>query len=390
MNIVTSFIYTFDPDADEPIMMIDRHIGFDEIDGWGIMGDLFQKELLALDDLGKKRIQIWINSPGGIVSDGYNIYNAILRTKTPVDTYNIGIAASIAAVIFQAGRKRIMSDYSMLMYHNPYGSDDDKGLTAIRESIVTMISSRTQKPAEDISKIMNRTTWINADEALADGFCDEIQASSELNKKRSVNTAEQVKDFWKASNKAFENLYQNKTLPIMKKVANKLNLNPEATEDSIVSEIEKIENRAKKAEEAIVNKSKSLEDKEAELAKMKEECDALKAEIADMKKKAKAKEDEEAKAKAEAEEAENKAKEEKAKNLIDGFVVAGRIKNDEAIKNSWIKKAKEDYDGVKSLIESLPVSAKSTKIETGNGEDHGKKLTSVVANKMAELKAKGH
>jgi ATP-dependent protease ClpP protease subunit len=101
------FMYTVNVDSDEPIMLINKHIGYDEADGYGIMGDLFQAELLALDQMEKKRIQVWINSPGGSVMDGYNMYTAMLKTKTKVDTYCVGICASMAAVLFQAGRKRV-------------------------------------------------------------------------------------------------------------------------------------------------------------------------------------------------------------------------------------------------------------------------------------------
>ncbi len=100
------FLYTVDPSADEPIILVNKWIGKDEIDGEGIMGDQFQAELLALDSMGKKRIQVWINSPGGIVTDGYSMYNAVIKSNTKVDTYCVGIAASIAGVLFQAGRKR--------------------------------------------------------------------------------------------------------------------------------------------------------------------------------------------------------------------------------------------------------------------------------------------
>jgi len=106
-------IYCIDQNSDEPIMLINTHIGFDEADGMGIDGALFQKELLFLDTLGKKRIQVWINCVGGIVMDGYNIGSAILKTKTPVDTYNVGIAASIAGVLFMCGRNRVMMDYAL-------------------------------------------------------------------------------------------------------------------------------------------------------------------------------------------------------------------------------------------------------------------------------------
>ena len=93
--------YTIDIDSDEPIMLINKHIGFDLDEGQGIDGSLFQEELLKLDSLGKKRIQVWINSPGGVVMDGYNIFNAILKSKTKVDTYNVGIAASIVTHSFR-------------------------------------------------------------------------------------------------------------------------------------------------------------------------------------------------------------------------------------------------------------------------------------------------
>src|SRR5580693_4406944 len=139
-------MYCTDTSAEEPIMLINKHIGFDEKDGQGIDGSLFQAELLALDRIGKKRIQVWINSPGGTVMDGYNIYNAILKSDTKVDTYCVGICASIAAVIFQAGRKRIMADYGLLMYHNPYGGTGGDELDAMRNSICTMIAVSTGKP----------------------------------------------------------------------------------------------------------------------------------------------------------------------------------------------------------------------------------------------------
>jgi ATP-dependent Clp endopeptidase proteolytic subunit ClpP len=197
--------YTIDPNSEEPIMLIDKHIGFDADEGPGIMGDLFQKELFMLDGMNKKRIQVWINSAGGVVQDGWNIYNAILRTKTKVDTYCVGMAASIAGVIFQAGRKRVMNDYGILMYHNPFGGDD-KSLDAIRDSLITMISQRSSMNAFDVSKMMNRTTWIGADEAMTMGLCDEIDQSVEMNTKRSVGTHAEARLYWRETNKAINAL----------------------------------------------------------------------------------------------------------------------------------------------------------------------------------------
>ena len=166
-----SFYYTQDPDSNEPIMLINNYIGYDNNLGPGIMGDQFMRELMALDELGKKRIQIWINSPGGSVSDGYSIYGTMMKTKTPIDTYCLGMAASIAGVIFQGGRKRTMLDFSWLMYHNAYNESGkiDNGLATICESIAIMIANKSGKNVDEIKKIMNRQTYILAEEALSSG-----------------------------------------------------------------------------------------------------------------------------------------------------------------------------------------------------------------------------
>lgn len=385
---MVTFLYTVDETSDEPIMLIDRHVGYDAEDGYGIMGDMFQRELLALDGMNKKRIQIWINSPGGVVADGYSIYNAMLKTKTKVDTYNIGIAASISAVIFQGGRTRYMADYSKLMYHNPYGGDDAKGLDAVRDSLITMISSRTGKTDDEVKKIMNKTTWIGADEAKETGFCDVVEDSAEKNKKRVIESPEEAKAFWSYSNKILNSILNIEKKADMKKIANKLNLNPEATEDSMVAEIDTISNKLKKAESDVVNK-------ETDLKKKQEELDALNKKVTDLTNemdsmKAKAKTDEEAKAKAE-KEAKTKAEAEeegKAKNMIEGFAAAGRIKNEAEVIAEWIADCKVlGIDKVKARIEKLPLNVKSSGLIVNKFES--KKTGSVIANKMAQLQAAG-
>jgi len=169
-----NFKYTIDPSVDEPIMLIDKHIGMDAEDGMGIDGSEFSRELLHLDSIGKKQIQIRINSVGGSVMDGMTIYNAILKTKAKVDTYNVGICASIAGVIFQAGRNRIMADYSLLMMHNPQGGDK-KVLKIMKESLVTMLTRKANKTEAEIAKMMDATTWLTATECLTSGLCDLIE-----------------------------------------------------------------------------------------------------------------------------------------------------------------------------------------------------------------------
>lgn len=362
------FLYCINPESEEPIMLLDRHIGFDEADGYGIMGDAFQRELLALDGMDKKRIQVWINCPGGNVVEGYNIYNAMLKTKTKVDTYCFGMAASMAAVIFQAGRKRIMADYSWLMYHNPYstdGSGKSDCLETMGDSLAKMIASRSGKTEDEIRAIMRKTTYIMAEEALAEGLCDEIEHSADYNRKKAMPV--EAKAFWKESNKVFNSLFPNTQTPLhnmsLKKVAAKLNLNAEASEDAVVTEIESVQNKAKEHETAIAAHLVTIQNKNSELEKAKADLKEAQDKVAEMEKKeeeekaAKAKAKEEAKAKADAEEAA------KAKNMIEGFVKEGRIANKAEAIAEWTENCKVlGLDKVKNMLESLPVNRKAAKI----------------------------
>jgi ATP-dependent Clp protease protease subunit len=361
--------YCIDPLAEEPIMLINKHIGFDPEEGQGIDGSLFQEELLALDAMGKSRIQIWINSGGGVVMDGYNIYSAILNTKTKVDTYCTGIAASIAAVIFQAGRKRIMMDYGVLMYHNPYGGDDKKQLEVMTQSIAKMIAERSGKTIEQVLEIMKKTSWIPASEALIDGLCDEMQVSSEKNKKRVAQAA----DKWKESNKILNSILKPKN---MNKITNKLGLVEDANENSIVTAIEKLQ--------ATVNKAEDDKSKLEELVKkLKEkhdaEMDELKSKYAEMEDKAKKAEDEKAKAEAEAEDA-------KCSTVLNKYVAQGRIKADSLDK--WKNLSKNiGIDEVTTLIESSPLNKTAHKIEVGKVANE-QELTNVAASTMVALRNK--
>lgn len=330
-----NFIYTVNADSDEPVMLINKHIGCDEADGEGILGDVFQKEIMALDAMHKKRIQVWINSPGGLVTDGYDIYNSILRTQTRVDTRVTGMACSIAAVIFQAGHCRTMCDYGILMFHNPYAPDGSSTpLTAIMtESIATMIEARCNMPAADVQAMMDRTTFMDAPEALRLGLCDAIEPSGHLNKPLLAATAAATspKAYWKQANNITNKLFEKNN---MKKVANKLGLTGDADEQLIVDAINAMQNK--------------LKDAGTLTQKKEEETDRLKAR------------------------AEDETRTEKARTLVNSLA-PGRIKNDAPTIAKWVSMAKADYDGTKALLEGIALNKNAARI-TGNdvpGNDGG-------------------
>jgi len=385
-------VYCIDPSAAEPIMLLNQHIGYDEEDGQGIIGATFLQELLQLDTLGKKRIQVWINSPGGVVTDGYDIYSGILKTKTPVDTFCIGAAASIAGVIFQAGRKRIMTDYSWLMYHNPFGGgdgvNDTKMLNVMRQSLITMICQRSGMSEDDASNMMKRTSFIDASEALKTGLCDQIDPSFAENTKYLKKISDVVQ-LYRESNKVLNSVLNNSNSKQMEgvnltKVTMRLKLNDSAPADDIVKAIDAIENRASVAEAKV----KEVQDKaksEAEASGM--EMDALKEKLAKAEAAfEKAKKDyEDGKAKLDAmtadkKAAEDAAKEAKAKNMVDEIAKSGRIKNEETIKLKWVKLAMEDFDGTKEMLESISLNKSAVTItdQVANKLDKGVLPTTAV------------
>lgn len=66
----------------------------------------------------RKPIKLYINSPGGSVSDGYGLIDAILTSKTPVYTINQALCASMGFLIFIAGHKRYSMEHSQFLMHD--------------------------------------------------------------------------------------------------------------------------------------------------------------------------------------------------------------------------------------------------------------------------------
>lgn len=328
----------------------------DSEDGEGIMGDQFTRELMFLDTLNKKSIEVWINSGGGVVTDGEQIYHSILASKTPVDTVCTGTAASIAGPIFAAGRNRSMMDFAKLMMH-PVSGGDDKSTKAFEQSIRTMLSSRSFLSEDDVKKLMNRTTWIFPTESKEMGLCTDKIDSHGLNVNGiNIETAS-YKDYSKIVNK----LIENKNQPKMSKVTNKLGLNESANEDAILNAIESIESKFNA--EIAENKSKfdKYMDEMSNAKKMKEESDNKYNEL-------KAKYD------AMEEESENKAKEatcNEAELEITSAVKLGKIENKEEV----ITKLKAQYIAnpvaTKEILDAIPSKVAGAKFIT---EESGTKV----------------
>lgn len=366
----TYFEYCIDPTADEPIMLILKQIGntYDEygnISEWGVQGADFCKELLLLDSVGKSRIQIWINSIGGSVIDGYSILGAMLKTKAKVDTYNIGVAASTAGWLFEAGRNRDMSDYATWMGHNPHTADGEESeiLQKFRDSIIKIISERTGTGLDETGKMLDKETYMTASECLASGFCDTITATSKQNVKKMKGVAS-IQDKYKLALQISNIALPTKKTNIMADVKfpiiiNKLNsfrkpedaLHEASSEVMISEAIDAIFNRAAVAESGLTSTKEAL--KIANKAK-----DDLQTQYDDLDKKMK-------KIKADMEEAEEADNKNKATEMVNSFVAMGKILNKPEEINSWIEDAsasKEAFEKVKNRLTNLPVNKEAKKL----------------------------
>lgn len=151
--------------------------------------DWYEMESFCLNDFLKgldtnEDIEIEINSPGGSVYAGSEIYTAILNHKGKTKILITGIAASAASVIAMAGDEVIMSPTAQIMIHNvsAYGSGGDyheheKVMNALKEaneSIANAYMIKTGLSKEEILDLMDNETWLSAEKAKEYNFIDEI------------------------------------------------------------------------------------------------------------------------------------------------------------------------------------------------------------------------
>lgn len=147
--------------------------------GYDITDSQFLEQLGSLKG---QDVKIRANSPGGAVFQGWAMYNAIVE-HGQCDIQIDGLAASMMTVIMLAGRKITASKNAMIMIHNPSfqnGEDSEKSpseiqlLDKVKKLITDSYSERTGLSPDELSLMLDAETWLTAQEALEQGFIDEI------------------------------------------------------------------------------------------------------------------------------------------------------------------------------------------------------------------------
>jgi ATP-dependent Clp protease protease subunit len=130
-------------------------------------------------------INLYIHSPGGMVTAGMAIYDTMQFVKPDVATLCMGQAASMAAVLLAAGAqgKRSALPNSRIMIHQPLGGTQGqatdieiytKEMLKMRERLNMILAKHTGRPIDQIGKDTDRDNFMSADQAKAYGIVDEI------------------------------------------------------------------------------------------------------------------------------------------------------------------------------------------------------------------------
>ena len=150
------------------------------------MANVIVAQLLFLESENPdKDINLYINSPGGVVSAGLAIYDTMQFLKPAVSTMCIGQAASMGSLLLAAGAagKRFALPHARIMIHQPLGgfsgqaSDIDihaREILLIRDRLNAILAKHTGQPVDRIAKDTDRDNFMSAEDAKTYGLVDSV------------------------------------------------------------------------------------------------------------------------------------------------------------------------------------------------------------------------
>ena len=142
-------------------------------------------QLLYLDSINSDDISLYINSPGGNVSDGFAIYDTMNLIKSDVSTIGMGMCASMAAFLLSSGTKgkRYVLPNCEVMIHQPLGGASGQAteikiaaehILKTKEKLNKILSLNTNKKLSEIEHDTDRDNYMTADESLEYGIVDKV------------------------------------------------------------------------------------------------------------------------------------------------------------------------------------------------------------------------
>jgi ATP-dependent Clp protease, protease subunit len=156
------------------------------------IANLIMAQLLHLESEDpEKDVAVYINSPGGVMTALFAIYDTMQYVRPDVSTIVMGQAASSAAVLVLAGTKgkRYALPHSRILLHQPHGGAEGqavdieiqaKEMTRYRKLMEQLIAEHTGQPLEKVAKDTDRDYILTAEEAVEYGVVDEVITSRKI------------------------------------------------------------------------------------------------------------------------------------------------------------------------------------------------------------------
>ncbi len=145
-------------------------------------------QLLFLEAEGpEKEIAMYINSPGGVVTSGFAIYDTVQYIKCPVSTVCMGFAASMASFLLMAGEpgRRISLPNARILLHQPSGgfqgqaSDIERhaeDIVKMKKRMIGLYAKHCKRSFEEVERTLDRDFFMTAEEARDWGLVDHVYA----------------------------------------------------------------------------------------------------------------------------------------------------------------------------------------------------------------------
>ncbi|MDG5766856.1 ATP-dependent Clp endopeptidase proteolytic subunit ClpP [Balneolales bacterium ANBcel1] len=150
-----------------------------------VASSIVAQMLFLESDDPEKDINLYINSPGGVVSSGLAIYDTMQHVRCDVSTICMGMAASMGAVLLAAGAKgkRTLLPHSRVMIHQPLGGTQGQAsdieieareIIRIKQTLSEIIARHAGRKVEEIIRDSDRNKWMDAKESLEYGLVDKV------------------------------------------------------------------------------------------------------------------------------------------------------------------------------------------------------------------------
>lgn len=330
-------------------MLLFGEIGSEKREGM-INGDDFAREMVFLSEIGFKSVRLNINSVGGGIVKGMSIINAmnvVRMNGCSIETSIVGIADSMAGMISAFGDKgkRTVANFGSGVVHEPMAQNKDGSVTTIdemedgtlknealnmRESLIDLMTSSTGKEKDIVKEVMSKGVRLNATQLKDFGMVDKIVSLSNEGIDIQNKTAIELM----AACSKIEVKPKTKKMNLVNKT---LSLKEDAAENSAVEAIQALQNKVK-------DQTDSITEKDAKILKLEGEKEALV----------------------------NKAKETadaQAEAYVDALIDAGKLSDKN--RDSLVNQAKENFEGFKSITDSLEVTFVDVTKEMNQGKEGG-------------------